>query len=108
MVLDRPIRVGLAGCGYWGSKHLRVLNEIPGCDVAALCEPSKTNLQGVPKGLLPAHITGDFEEMLDRDIDAVLIAAPARLHYLLAKAALLADKHVMTEKPFATSEITKP
>jgi predicted dehydrogenase len=32
-----------------------------------------------------------------------VIAAPARLHYPLAKAALLAGKHVMTEKPFATT-----
>ncbi len=103
MVIEGPIRVGLAGCGYWGSKHLRVLNEIAGCDVTVLCEPSAENLQKVPKGLIPAHVTGSFEEMLEGDIDAVLIAAPARLHYPLAKAALLADKHVLTEKPFATS-----
>lgn len=103
MVLQRPIRVGLAGAGYWGSKHLRVLNELPGCDVAALCEPSEDNLRKLPKGLLPAKVTADFDEMLDSGIDAVLIAAPARLHYPLAKAALLKDKHVLTEKPFATS-----
>jgi predicted dehydrogenase len=103
VVLDRPIRVGLAGCGYWGSKHLRVLNEIPGCEVVALCEPSQDNLTKVPKGLLPDFITDDFDEMIAGDIDAVLIAAPARLHYPLGKAALLAGKHVLTEKPFATS-----
>ncbi|MEO8457524.1 MAG: Gfo/Idh/MocA family oxidoreductase [Chloroflexota bacterium] len=102
-MINRPIRVGLAGCGYWGSKHLRVLNEIPGCEVVALCEPSEANLKRVPKGLLPDWITDDFDEMIAGDIDAVLIAAPARLHYPLAKAALLADKHVLTEKPFATS-----
>lgn len=103
MTLERPIRVGLAGCGYWGSKHLRVLNEIPGCQVTVLCEPSETTLSKVPRGLLPDRVVGDFEEMLDSNIDAVLIAAPARLHYPLARAALLRDKHVLTEKPFATS-----
>jgi predicted dehydrogenase len=41
--------------------------------------------------------------MLRNGIDAVVIAAPARLHHPLAKAALLAGKHVLTEKPFATS-----
>ena len=103
MVLQRAIRVGLAGCGYWGSKHLRVLNELPGCEVSVLCEPNQANLQKVPKGLLPANIVSDYDAMLDSDIDAVVIAAPARLHYPLAKAALLKDKHVLTEKPFATS-----
>jgi predicted dehydrogenase len=103
VVIQRSVRVGLAGAGYWGSKHLRVLNELPGCDVTALCEPSPGNLQKLPKGLLPAYVTADYDEMLESDIDAVLIAAPARLHYPLAKAALLKDKHVLTEKPFATS-----
>lgn len=102
MVIPRPVRVGLAGCGYWGSKHLRVLNELPGAEVVALCEPSPANLAKVPRGLLPAFITSDFGEMLDA-VDAVVIAAPARLHYPLARAALLRDKHVLTEKPFATS-----
>lgn len=103
MVLNRALRVGLAGAGYWGSKHLRVLNELPGCEVTALCEPNAANLQKLPKGLLPAYVTADFDEMLESNIDAVVIAAPARLHYPLAKAALLKDKHVLTEKPFATS-----
>jgi predicted dehydrogenase len=103
MAVSRPIRVGLAGCGYWGSKHLRVLNEIPNCEVVALCEPSEANLKKVPKGLLPNFITDDFEEMVAGDIDAVMIAAPARLHYPLARMALLADKHVFTEKPFTTN-----
>lgn len=101
--MQRPIRVGLAGAGYWGSKHLRVLNELPGCEVTALCEPSQANLAKLPKGLLPAYVTGEFDEMLESDIDAVVIAVPARLHYPLAKAALLKDKHVLTEKPLVTS-----
>ena len=102
MVSHSQIKVGLAGCGYWGSKHLRVLNELPGCEIVALCEPSPATLAKVPKGLLPALVTDDFDQMLDA-VDAVIIAAPARLHYPLAKAALLRDKHVLTEKPFATS-----
>ena len=103
MALENRIKVGLAGCGYWGSKHLRVLNELPDCELAALCEPSAENLDKVSKAFLPEFITDDFDEMLETDIDAVVIAAPARLHYPLAKAALLKGKHVLTEKPFATT-----
>jgi len=103
MAHENRIKVGLAGCGYWGSKHLRVLNELPECDLTALCEPSAANLDKVSKAFLPEFITDDFDEMLETDIDAVVIAAPARLHYPLAKAALLKGKHVLTEKPFATT-----
>ncbi len=103
MGLEQKIKVGLAGCGYWGSKHLRVLNELPDCELAAVCEPSTENLGRVSKALLPEFVTDEFDEMLKTDIDAVVIAAPARLHYPLAKAALLKGKHVLTEKPFATT-----
>jgi len=103
MGVGKRIKVGLAGCGYWGSKHLRVLNELPDCELTAMCEPSTKNLDKVSEALLPEFITGDFDEMLGTDIDAVVIAAPARLHHPLAKAALLKGKHVLTEKPFATT-----
>jgi len=103
MAHGNRIKVGLAGCGYWGSKHLRVLNELPECDLTAMCEPSTANLDKVSEAFLPEFITDDFDEMIETDIDAVVIAAPARLHYPLAKAALLKGKHVLTEKPFATT-----
>ena len=103
MGMEKKIKVGLAGVGYWGSKHLRVLNELPDCDLAAVCEPKTENLDKVSKSFLPEFITDDFDEMLESDIDAVLIAALARLHHPLAKAALLKGKHVLTEKPFATT-----
>jgi predicted dehydrogenase len=103
MAYQEKIRVGLAGCGYWGSKHLRVLNELPDCELTALCEPAPANLEKVSASFLPPFVTGDFDELLESDIEAVVIAAPARLHYPLAKAALLKGKHVLTEKPFATT-----
>jgi predicted dehydrogenase len=99
---EPPIRVGIAGCGYWGSKHLRVFNELPGAEVAALCEPSAEKVGQQPRGFLPPIVTGDYDRFLDSGIDAVVIATPARTHYELARRALEADKHVLVEKPFAT------
>ena len=42
-----------------------------------------------------------FEEILNRDITGIAIAAPATQHYLLAKRSLEANKHVFVEKPLA-------
>ena len=49
------IDVGLAGCGYWGSKHLRVLNELPGCawPRSATTEAERCSSS---KGMLPADV----------------------------------------------------
>jgi len=49
--------------------------------------------------------TNQFKEVLeDRELDAVVIATPARLHYQMAKEALNVGKHVFIEKPMARSE----
>jgi predicted dehydrogenase len=95
------VRIGIVGCGYWGSKHLRVFNALP----AAMCKLSVT-----PTRLLegagayePELATTDYEEFLAGPIDAVVIATPARTHFALAQAALQADKHVLVEKPFTAT-----
>jgi predicted dehydrogenase len=41
--------------------------------------------------------------LANRDLDAVVIAAPVRFHFALAKASLLAGKHTLIEKPMASS-----
>jgi predicted dehydrogenase len=102
-VHTEQIRIGLAGCGYWGSKHLRVFNELPDCEVAALCEPSLVNVAKQPRAFLPPLVTADYDEFLSANIDAVVIATPAATHFALARRALERGKHVLVEKPFTTS-----
>ena len=48
-------------------------------------------------------MVGRFEEALESDVDAVVIATPIRTHYKLAKQALEQGKHVLVEKPLTAS-----
>ena len=51
-----------------------------------------------------AHIAKAFEDVLaNPDIDLVVVNTPNEHHYPMTKAALLAGKHVVTEKPFTLS-----
>lgn len=51
-----------------------------------------------------AHIAKNFEEILANPvIDLVVVNTPNEYHYPMTKAALLAGKHVVTEKPFTLS-----
>jgi predicted dehydrogenase len=55
------------------------------------------------KGLFPEiETTNDYKELLNSKVDGVVIATPVRTHYHLAKAALLAGKHVLIEKPITS------
>ena len=96
------MRVGVAGCGYWGSKHVRVLLSLGGVDLVAAIDPSeerRTTLKGAFPGLrtfpdLPSAMTS---------IDALVIATPPGTHARLALEALRAGKHALIEKPMATT-----
>ena len=94
--------VGIAGCGYWGPKHIRVCNEIKDARLAHVCDLDAAKLKQV-RSQYPVETTTNFDEMLDSGIDAVIIATPVNTHFDLAKRALLSGKHVLIEKPITSS-----
>jgi predicted dehydrogenase len=101
---ERPVRVAVAGLGYWGPNLARVLEELEEASVVALCDSSPTAVQRVARRHPQAACFTSFEELLDEeDVDAIAIATPVYTHYELAKAALDAGKHVFVEKPLAGS-----
>jgi predicted dehydrogenase len=97
------IRVGVAGVGYWGSKHLRVLRSTTGVAAVIAIDPrfSQIGNQGQQAG---PGITAyaDLDEALPH-VDAVIIATPPASHAPLGLKAIAAGKHVLIEKPMATT-----
>jgi UDP-2-acetamido-3-amino-2,3-dideoxy-glucuronate N-acetyltransferase len=95
------VRVGLAGCGYWGINLARNFHRIGALTaIADASEATRTKAAG------EFNVTPmTWEAMVaDPAIDAIAIAAPAELHAKLAIEALQAGKHVYVEKPLALSE----
>ena len=93
-----PVRVGLAGLGYWGPNLARNFDVLS--DLAWLCDLDEEHRAAFSSRYPRARATGDFAEMLaDPELDAVVIATPVPTHYELAKQALEAGKHVLVEKP---------
>jgi predicted dehydrogenase len=102
--MNKSIGIGVVGLGYWGPNLLRNFRSLKGCEVRAVCDLSEARLQHM-KALYP-EVTGtaNYEELLsDPEIQAVVIAAPVLYHFTLARDALLAGKHVLVEKPLASS-----
>ena len=93
------IKVGVAGFGYWGPKLVRNLSEMSAAELTWVSDLDLARLQKVKSQYPALQTTSSFEEMLRSDVEAVVVATPIWTHYRLAKAALLAGKHVMVEKP---------
>ncbi|MFI5013599.1 MAG: Gfo/Idh/MocA family oxidoreductase [Hyphomicrobiales bacterium] len=91
-------RVAVVGCGYWGKNLVRVFAELGA--LAALVDAHRPTVEALTAKhggrAMPLEAA-----LADRKIDAVAIAAPAALHYTLAKQALNAGKHVFVEKPLS-------
>jgi predicted dehydrogenase len=97
----QTIGVGVAGTGFIGPAHIEGLRR-NGIQVLALAERTAEKAESKAAELGIPRLYGSLDEMLaDPDIDVVHLATPNYLHYPHARAALLAGKHVVCEKPLA-------
>src|SRR5919201_6105559 len=97
------VRVGVVGCGYWGPQLIRNFNELRTAELVAVAERRPDRLDYVQEHYRQVAALSDYQDLLRQDLEAVVIATPIQTHYQLTRAALLAGKHVMVEKPLATS-----
>jgi predicted dehydrogenase len=103
--MNKILKIGVVGCGYWGPNLIRNFIQTPECLLKTICDASEPRLSRM-RQLYPAlGTTAKYEDLLqDPELDAIAIATPVRFHYKMAWAALEAGKHVFIEKPMARTE----
>jgi UDP-2-acetamido-3-amino-2,3-dideoxy-glucuronate N-acetyltransferase len=90
--------VAVVGAGRWGKNLARNFYQLK--TLHTICDTNESLLDQHQESYPDVKLTTNFKAVLDNtDIMRVVIAAPAFLHYKLAKQALLADKDVYVEKP---------
>jgi predicted dehydrogenase len=100
----KRIRTAVIGTGFMGRVHLEALRRTEYVDVAAIASRDLKTAQALGAGFGVEGAVDDYRRVLqDPTIDAVHICTPNATHHPISKAALLAGKHVLCEKPLATS-----
>jgi predicted dehydrogenase len=100
------VRVGVIGCGYWGPNHIRNLSTLrsTGVEMAVAADLDEGRRTHVAELYPWVRTVADADALIaDANLDAVVIATPVHTHFPMAKAALVAGKHVLVEKPFVTT-----
>jgi 2-hydroxy-4-carboxymuconate semialdehyde hemiacetal dehydrogenase len=98
------MKVGLAGQGAFGIKHLEAIQKIPGIEVITLTGGNQEATKEVAHKFGIPHYTGDLADSLKQPgLDAMILATPTQMHAVQAIQCLKAGKHVQVEIPLADS-----
>ena len=100
----RTIRTAIFGTGFMGRVHLEAVRRLEHVEVVAIAGRTLQAAQRLGEGFSIPTIVADYRELLrDSTIDSVHICTPNAQHFSMAKDAIQARKHVICEKPLATS-----
>jgi predicted dehydrogenase len=104
MTAGGPLRIAVAGLGYWGPNLARNFSALPESELAWCCDASEAMRERFAPVFPGARFTADLDEVLaDETVDAVVLATPVPTHAALAQRVLEAGKHCFVEKPMAQS-----
>src|SRR5438270_11024162 len=104
MSQDPPLRIGVAGMGYWGPNLARNFAGINDCELVWCCDASEEVRARALARFPGVRVAADVSELLaDPDLDAVALATPVSTHAELAVQVLQAGKHCFVEKPLGQS-----
>jgi len=96
------MKIGIAGQGAFGIKHLEAIANIPGIEVITLTGGHQAATEEVAKKFKIPHFTGDLGESLKQPgLEAMILATPTQMHAKQAEQVMRAGKHVQVEIPMA-------
>ncbi len=94
------MKAALIGAGHIARQHLACLRELPGVELAGVCDLSRSMAESAAERFGVASWFTDHRAMLaEVRPDVVHVTTPPTSHYALALAALEAGAHVVLEKP---------
>jgi predicted dehydrogenase len=104
LMSSEPLVIAQLGCGYWGPNLLRNFSALSGCTVKYVADATAERRAFVERNFPTTLAVASSDVAFDDPaVQAVVIATPAATHYALAKRALECGKHVLVEKPLATT-----
>ncbi|MGZ6564755.1 MAG: Gfo/Idh/MocA family protein [Solirubrobacteraceae bacterium] len=101
---DRPVSIAVVGAGYWGANLVRNAQQSPFTDLTAVCDVDADRARAVCNDNPMLFVTSELDSVLaDPRVESVAVATPASTHVTVAMAAIEAGKHVLVEKPLAST-----
>jgi len=101
----RDVSLAIVGAGEFGARYVESLRSVAGSRITWICDRNVDRARSLTAGLAGVRATAEFGEVCDDpEVDAVIVVTPESAHRVVAEPALRAGKHVIVEKPMATTE----
>ena len=99
-----PVKTAVVGVGIWGEQHIKAYQAHPYAELVAICDLNDKRLRETARKYNVGTYYTDCDKMLQQaDIDAVSIVTPDFAHREPAVTCANAGKHIIVEKPLATT-----
>ena len=100
----KQVNLAIVGAGVWGDTHAGIYTEHPRANLVAICDHDIHKAEAVATKYGVDRVYDSVEALLDANgFEAVSIVTPDHLHADLAVACAEAGKHLLIEKPIATT-----
>jgi UDP-N-acetylglucosamine 3-dehydrogenase len=99
----KKLKVAVIGIGFWGRNHVRVFQELPQTELVGICDVNTERVSALAKELKIEGYTDSNQLLKREDLDAVSICTWTTAHAEESTRALNAGKHVLVEKPIAST-----
>jgi UDP-N-acetylglucosamine 3-dehydrogenase len=95
--------VAVIGTGQWGKNHARVYKELPSTELVAVCDVNAERAKAMAEQYGVKAYSDSAEMLKDKEIEAVNVCTWSTILFQEAMKALNAGRHVLVEKPMATT-----
>jgi predicted dehydrogenase len=94
------VKIGVIGAGWFAtSNHIPILAKREDGELTAVCRLGRDELERIRQRFGFHFATEDYQQLLEKELDGVIVSSPHDLHYEHARAAFERGMHVMCEKP---------
>ena len=98
------VKVGVIGAGIQAkAAHLPTFAKLSDVEVVGIADVNEKPAKALAKKFGIQNIYTDYQDLLESDVDLISICTPHKLHRQMAVDTANAGKHILIEKPMATS-----
>ncbi len=96
--MHRDIRIGLIGAGKWGVNYIKTIESIEGIELKKIA--CKNSIKTKKSFFSRYDFTDNWKEVVEsKEIDAIIIATPPKMHYEITSSCIKNGKPTIVEKP---------